>query len=72
MKEKGSASRLEIARQALRIYLTEDLKNKDVDGEAIATITLIYKENAERRRLLATQHAYRRCSKDRMCLLENS
>jgi CopG family nickel-responsive transcriptional regulator len=58
MKEKGFVSRSEIARQALRLYLTEDLKIEEVEGEAIATITLIYKENADRRRLLEAQHVY--------------
>lgn len=58
MKEKGFASRSEIARQALRLYLTEDLKIEDATGEAVATVTLIYKENADRRRLLETQHLH--------------
>jgi CopG family nickel-responsive transcriptional regulator len=58
MKEKGFVSRSEIARQALRLYLTEDLKIEDIEGEAVATITLIYRENADRRRLLETQHIY--------------
>ncbi|MGD6808456.1 MAG: CopG family ribbon-helix-helix protein [Candidatus Bathyarchaeia archaeon] len=58
MKEKGFASRSEIARQALRLYLTEDLKIEDINGEAVATVTLIYKENADRRRLLETQHLH--------------
>jgi CopG family nickel-responsive transcriptional regulator len=58
MKEKGFVSRSEVVRQALRLYLTEDLKIENVEGEAVATITLIYKENADRRRLLETQHIY--------------
>jgi CopG family nickel-responsive transcriptional regulator len=58
MKEKGFVSRSEIARQALRLYLTEDLKIEDVEGEAVATVTLIYRENADRRRLLDAQHVY--------------
>jgi len=58
MKEKGFVSRSEIARQALRLYLNEDLKIEEVEGEAVATITLIYRENADRRRLLDTQHVY--------------
>jgi len=58
MKEKGFVSRTEVVRQALRLYLTEDLKIENVEGEAVATITLIYKENADRRRLLETQHIY--------------
>jgi CopG family nickel-responsive transcriptional regulator len=58
IKEKGFVSRSEIARQALRMYLTENLKIEDIEGEAIATITLIYRENADRRRLLETQHVH--------------
>jgi CopG family transcriptional regulator, nickel-responsive regulator len=58
MKEKGFVSRSEIARQALRSYLTEDIKIEDIDGEAVATITLIYKENTDRRRLLEAQHVH--------------
>lgn len=58
MKEKCFVSRSEIVRQALRLYLTEDLKLDDIEGNAVATITVIYKENANRRRLLETQHVY--------------
>jgi CopG family nickel-responsive transcriptional regulator len=58
MKEKGFVSRSEIARQALRLYLNEDLRIEEVEGDAVATITLIYRENADRRRLLDTQHVY--------------
>ena len=58
MKEKGFASRSEITRQALRLYLTEDLKIEDITGEAVATVTLIYRENADRRQLLETQHLH--------------
>jgi CopG family transcriptional regulator, nickel-responsive regulator len=56
--EKGYASRSEIARQALRLYLSEDIKIDEIDGEAAATITVIYRENADRRKLLETQHLY--------------
>jgi CopG family nickel-responsive transcriptional regulator len=56
--EKGFASRSEIARQALRQYLSDDLKIDEIDGDAVATITVIYRENADRRRLLETQHLY--------------
>lgn len=58
MKEKGFVSRSEIARQALRLYLNEDLKIEDIDGEVTATVTLIYKENTDRRRLLEAQHIH--------------
>ncbi|MGD6850883.1 MAG: CopG family ribbon-helix-helix protein [Candidatus Bathyarchaeia archaeon] len=56
--EKGYASRSEIARQALRLYLSEDIKIDEIDGQAAATITVIYRENADRRKLLETQHLY--------------
>jgi len=58
IKEKGYASRSEITRQALRHYLTEDLKLEDVNGDTVATITLIYKENISRQQLLETQHIH--------------
>jgi CopG family nickel-responsive transcriptional regulator len=58
MAEKGFASRSEIARQALRQYLSEDVKIGEIDGEAVATITVIYRENSDRRKLVETQHLY--------------
>jgi len=56
--ERGFASRSELARQALRFYLSEDLKIDEIEGEAVATITVIYRENADRRKLLEAQHLY--------------
>ena len=56
--EKGYASRSEIARQALRLYLSENIKINEIDGEAAATITVIYKENADRRKLTESQHLF--------------
>ncbi len=56
--EKGYVGRSELIRQALRFYLTEDLAIEEINGEAVATITLIYRENADRRRLLEAQHVY--------------
>jgi CopG family nickel-responsive transcriptional regulator len=58
IKEKGFVSRSEIARQALRFYLTDDPKIENLQGETAATITIIYRENADRHRLLETQHVY--------------
>ena len=58
IKEKGYASRSEITRQALRHYLTEDPSIEEINGETTATATLIYKENANRQRLLETQHLH--------------
>jgi len=56
--EKGYASRSEVARQALRLYLSENMKLDEIDGEAVATITVIYKENSDRRKLTESQHLY--------------
>lgn len=56
--EKGYASRSEIARQALRLYLSENMQIDEIDGEAVATITVIYKENSDRRKLIESQHLY--------------
>jgi len=58
IKEKGYASRSEITRQALRQYLTEDPKIEDINGETVATATLIYKENINRQQLFETQHIH--------------
>ena len=58
IKEKGFAGRSEIARQALRHYLSEDIKINEIDGEAAASITVIYRENADRRKLVEAQHLY--------------
>lgn len=58
IKEKGFASRSEFARQALRIYLSDDIKIDEVEGEAVATITVIYRENSDRRKLVEAQHLY--------------
>ena len=58
MIERGFASRSEITRQALRLFLKEDLKIENAEGEIIATATIIYREKADRQRLLDTQHIY--------------
>ena len=56
--ERGFASRSEITRQALRLFLKEDLKIENAEGEIIATATIIYREKADRQRLLDAQHIY--------------
>jgi len=58
INEKGFASRSEIVRQALRLFLKEDVRIEEIKGETIATITIIYKEKADRMRLLDAQHVY--------------
>ena len=56
--ERGFASRSEITRQALRLFLKEDAQIENVEGEVVATAAIIYKEKADRQRLLDAQHVY--------------
>lgn len=58
IKERGFASRSEIVRQALRLFLKEDVRIEEIKGETMATITIIYREKADRTRLLDAQHVY--------------
>jgi CopG family nickel-responsive transcriptional regulator len=58
IKERGFASRYEIVRQALRLFLKEDVRIEEIKGETMATITIIYREKADRARLLDAQHVY--------------
>jgi CopG family nickel-responsive transcriptional regulator len=58
IKERGFASRSEIIRQALRLFLKEDIRIEELKGETMATITIIYREKADRVRLLDAQHVY--------------
>ena len=58
MTERGFASRSEITRQALRLFLKEDIQIENLKGEIVATATIIYKEKADRERLLNAQHIY--------------
>jgi CopG family nickel-responsive transcriptional regulator len=58
INERGFASRSEITRQALRFFLKEDAQIENVEGEIVATATIIYKEHANRQRLLDAQHVY--------------
>jgi CopG family nickel-responsive transcriptional regulator len=56
--ERGFASRSEITRQALRLFLKEDIQIENLEGEIVATATIIYKDKADRKRLLDAQHVY--------------
>jgi CopG family nickel-responsive transcriptional regulator len=38
--------------------LNEDVRIEELEGEAIATITIIYREKADRGRILDAQHVY--------------
>ena len=56
--ERGFASRSEITRQALRLFLKDDIQIENAQGEIVATATIIYREKADRQRLLDAQHVY--------------
>ena len=56
--DRGFASRSEITRQALRQFMKEDINIENLEGEIVATATIIYKEKANRERLLDAQHVY--------------
>jgi CopG family nickel-responsive transcriptional regulator len=58
IEERGFASRSEIVRQSLRLFLNEDVRIEELEGEATATITIIYREKADRGRILDAQHVY--------------
>jgi len=58
MIDRGFASRSEITRQALRQFLKEEINIENLEGEIVATATIIYKEKADRERLLDAQHVY--------------
>jgi CopG family nickel-responsive transcriptional regulator len=56
--ERGFASRSEITRQALRLFLKDDIQIENAEGEIVATATIIYREKADRQRLMDAQHVY--------------
>jgi CopG family nickel-responsive transcriptional regulator len=58
IEQRGFASRSEIVRQSLRLFLNEDVRIEDLEGEIIATVTIIYREKADRGRILDAQHVY--------------
>jgi len=58
IEERGFASRSEIVRQSLRLFLNEDVRIEELEGETVATVTIIYREKADRGRILDTQHVY--------------
>ena len=58
IKERGFASRSEIIRQALRVFTAEYKSLRELEGEIITTITVIYKKGANRDQMLNTQHEY--------------
>lgn len=58
IKEKGFASRSEIIRQAFRAYMIEYKNLRELEGEIISTITILFKKGVNRDKMFATQHEY--------------
>jgi CopG family nickel-responsive transcriptional regulator len=58
IKEEGFANRSEIVRQALRTYIMESRKLKELDGEIAATITMIYERGITKGQISEIQHSF--------------
>lgn len=58
IKEQGYANRSEVARQALRSYISEARKIDELKGKVVATITVIYRKDANTGQIAHAQHSY--------------
>jgi CopG family nickel-responsive transcriptional regulator len=58
IEEHGFANRSEIVRQALRTFMTEDKSLREIEGEIVATITMIFERKAKRELISDIQHRY--------------
>ncbi len=58
IKERGFASRSEIIRQALRAFIAEHRSLRELEGEIVATITVIYGKGAKDDPTFKIQHDY--------------
>jgi len=58
IRERGFASRSEIVRQAVRAFTAEYRSLQELEGEILATITIITGKRANRDRILETQHQF--------------
>jgi CopG family transcriptional regulator, nickel-responsive regulator len=56
--EQKSANRSEVLRQALRSYLTEYKKLEDLNGNIIATISVLYNKEEKNEELFKLQHDF--------------
>ena len=56
--EDRSATRSEVVRQAVRMYLTEYNKLQKIKGNVIATITVLYEKTGENKELFRLQHEF--------------
>ncbi len=58
IKEQGFANRSEIVRQALRAFIMENKTLKELDGEIIASITIIYTRDTIKKQISEIQHSF--------------
>jgi CopG family nickel-responsive transcriptional regulator len=56
--EDRSATRSEVVRQAVRMYLTQYNELKKIKGNIIATITVLYDKTQENQELFKLQHEF--------------
>ena len=56
--EDRSATRSEVVRQAVRMYLTQYNELKKIRGNVIATITVLYEKTEENKELFKLQHEF--------------
>ncbi len=56
IKEQGYANRSEVARQALRTYISEAKRLDELKGTIAATITIIYQKGARTQQNADSQH----------------
>lgn len=58
LQERGFASRSEIIRQAIRDFIMERKDLKKLEGEVIATITIVYEKITKKSKMLDVQHQF--------------
>lgn len=56
--EEHSATRSEVIRQAVRMYLTQYNELDKIKGNVIATITVLYEKTEENKELFRLQHEF--------------
>jgi CopG family transcriptional regulator, nickel-responsive regulator len=56
--ENHGATRSEVVRQAVRMYLTQNNKLEKIKGNIIATITVLYEKTEQNKELFRLQHEF--------------
>ena len=59
VKNRGFATRSEVIRNALRAFMAEHRSLKEVEGEVVITITIIFEKGAKNDPTFNIQHEYR-------------